>query len=586
MRKKIRGAFLGLPIHQKIILVYGLGILPILLILCVAVVLIMGRVIFNNVRLSVNNNSAVIVGQIEGKTDNIKSCANITLLYLNELTFLRSRSTEQLTPLARQNHIIKRMTYAVQVFKDVDGMIFVDRKQRVYGSRTELEELWERGDYGHLLTEMSKHGGEAVWFPMNRDHSLSSSPQGLTLTMGKNIVDISTGERLGVLFLTLEEESLNKLFADLRLSPNSHYLITTEDGVAVSSHDPGQLGQKYLVGVDSASQRHMKDYYTAGQYMYSYRLREIPYYLLFRAPLAELTQDIRMLVLIIVAIGLLCILIAVMLAVSLARRITRPIIRLARDMDKVSTGNLAIRCANDTQDETHLIADGFNHMLDTIEGLIKNVRLEQKQKQHYELALIQSQIKPHFLYNVLDTIYVLVHMNRNDEAKQTTKALADFYRVALSSGREIITMAEEIKCLEDYLKIQKIRYADDFDYEIILPAAIAPVPILKMLIQPIVENAIYHGLKEKQTKGFLRVEATLHNDVVEIKIHDNGVGIETARCAAILSGSGNSSFGLKNVNDRIRLYYGEYYGLRLESQIGEGCTVSACIPAAGHVSPN
>lgn len=578
--RRVSGFFKHLKIHKKIMLLYGICIAPVLLTLCIMDIWIMSRAIINNIRMSVENNMDVVINQIAVKTNSMKNCANITVMYFNELDFLRSESKENLSDLARHNQVLKKMNYASSVFKDVDAMLFVDQKNNIYGITPQIEEIWQEKDRNELLQIMQQHGGEAVWFPMNAGNSITESEGELTLTMGKNIVDISTGERLGVLFVALKESSLEELYSSLKLSEHSYYVLVSEDGVVVSSPDKEEVGESYTIKDMWSGNRKIEGYLEDRQYLYAHRLKTVPYYLLFHAPIMELTQDIRILVFWILIIGFLCAILAIIIAVILARRITRPIICLADTMDEVSGGDLTVRCENDTQDETRLIAEGFNHMLDTIEELVENVGEEQREKQKYELALIQSQIKPHFLYNTLDTIYVLAHLNRNEDAKQTAKALADFYRVALSSGKEIITIGEEIKCLEDYLKIQKIRYGEDFDYKFEIPEEMLQVNILKMTLQPLAENAIYHGLREKQDGGMLTIRGVVHSDFVEIAVEDNGVGMEEDILANILQEDSTAkSFGLRNVDRRIRLYYGDKYGLCIKSSKGMGTTVYIHIPA-------
>lgn len=576
--RKVSRFFKRLKIHKKIMLLYGICIAPVLIILCVMDIWIMSKAVVNNIRMSVENNTDVVVNQIAGKTNSMKDCANITLMYLNELDFLRSGSEEVLSDLTRHNQVLKKINFASQVFKDVDDILFVDQENNVYGVTPQIEEIWKEKNRDHLLQIMRQHGGEAVWFPMNAKNSITGDEGELTLTMGKNIVDISTGERLGVLFITLKESSLEELYSSLKLSEHSYYVLVSEDGAVVSSPDKQEIGKTYAIREEWKVNQKREGYLDSGQYLYAHRLKSVPYYLLFHAPLTELTKDIRVLVIWIAVIGFLCAVLAITLAVVLARRITKPIISLADMMDEVSAGDLTVRCENDTQDETRLIAEGFNRMLDTIGELVENVGKEQRERQKYELALIQSQIKPHFLYNTLDTIYVLAHLNRNEDAKRTAKALADFYRVALSSGKEIITIGEEMKCLEDYLKIQKIRYGEDFDYKFEIPEEMTKVFIPKMTIQPLAENAIYHGLREKQSGGILIIRGTVHNKFAEISVEDNGVGMEKETCENALLEGGAKSFGLKNVDRRIRLYYGKEYGLHIESKKNVGTTVYIRIP--------
>jgi two-component system sensor histidine kinase YesM len=211
--------------------------------------------------------------------------------------------------------------------------------------------------------------------------------------------------------------------------------------------------------------------------------------------MSELTAENQKITLLILAIGVICFIFAVFGAGGLSKLISNPIIHLSNSMKRFSEGNLNVVLEVNSKDEMGLLASGFNTMNRTSSSLLNNIKLEQKKKREYELALIQAQIKPHFLYNTLDVIYALSELGRVKDVQKTTKALADFYRVTLSKGRDIITIEEEMRNVRDYLSIQQIRYSDVFNYTMEVENAVLPHSILKLTLQPLVENAIYHGLK-------------------------------------------------------------------------------------------
>jgi two-component system sensor histidine kinase YesM len=173
-------------------------------------------------------------------------------------------------------------------------------------------------------------------------------------------------------------------------------------------------------------------------------------------------------------------------------------------------------------------------------------------------------------------------MNRVSEAKEATKALADFYRIALSSGREVITIGEELDNVKDYLAIQRIRYTDVFDFSIKMDEAILQNQILKLTIQPLVENAIYHGLKPKGINGRLHIMGSCSDNEILITVSDNGVGIDPVKSKELLntrkSDHANKSFGLINVHERIKLFFGNEYGISIHSIPGEGTTIEVRLP--------
>ncbi|CAK4869273.1 unnamed protein product [Aphanomyces euteiches] len=222
-------------------------------------------------------------------------------------------------------------------------------------------------------------------------------------------------------------------------------------------------------------------------------------------------------------------------------------------------------------------------MMAQVKRLLEKVGQEQKKKREYEFALIQSQIKPHFFYNTLDLIYVQCEAGKAKDAAETTMALADFYRVSLSKGKEIITLREELQNTQAYLFIQKTRYSDIIDFNIDVAEDMWEYPIMKLTLQPLVENSIYHGLRTKISGGG-KIEVNgykQHNDLILI-VADNGVGIPAEKLKELQEGNETSSavlsFGLKSVNERIKLYYGEEYGIKISSEINEGTVITIRIP--------
>lgn len=229
-------------------------------------------------------------------------------------------------------------------------------------------------------------------------------------------------------------------------------------------------------------------------------------------------------------------------------------------------------------DEIGHLGRRFNKMIEALKNLINLVNIEQQKKKEAELEILRAQIKPHFLYNTLDTIHWLIKENSNLEAGIVLKALTTLFRISLSKGKEQIEIKEELKHVESYITIQKVRYGEKFDYEINCSRDIRELKITKLILQPIVENALYHGIKEKRGKGFIKINIIKEDDVILLSVIDNGKGIsesETDRLNKVLSKDiekGNE-YGLVNVNEKIKLTYGNQYGVIIESKEGEGTKV-------------
>jgi two-component system sensor histidine kinase YesM len=236
----------------------------------------------------------------------------------------------------------------------------------------------------------------------------------------------------------------------------------------------------------------------------------------------------------------------------------------------------------------------FNIMIGRIRELLDSQVREHENLQKAELKALQAQINPHFLYNTLDAIVWMAETNKTDQVIEIVRTLSRFFRIALSKGKDWISLQEEIEHVRSYLHIQKIRYQDILEYEIDVDEGILDGTILKLTLQPLAENALYHGIKNKRNGGTIWVRARRkEQDQVLIEVQDNGVGFTPYKLARIqellddesyeISQEGEG-FGLANVNKRIKLYYGSQYGLSVESQYQRGTRVTVTIPLENSTS--
>lgn len=266
-----------------------------------------------------------------------------------------------------------------------------------------------------------------------------------------------------------------------------------------------------------------------------------------------------------------------------ARSVSRPIEELCKTTELVAKGDFDTRAAGVSGDEVSVLTKSFNSMVGQIGVLVDNIKEEQRNLKDTELKLLQAQINPHFLYNTLDTIIWLAEDNQTDQVVSMVTSLSEFFRTTLSEGRDFITIKEEEAHIRSYLQIQQFRYRDILDYVIEIPQELYGYTIMKLTIQPLVENALYHGIKNKRGKGVIRVSAKQRENKIEIVVEDNGIGMKPAQLKELrskLAGLKKSrgGFGLVNVQERIQLHYGEEYGLFFESTYEEGTKVTVRIP--------
>ena len=297
----------------------------------------------------------------------------------------------------------------------------------------------------------------------------------------------------------------------------------------------------------------------------------------------RLQATLNVVLVILLALLAVTVLFSVLAQRSLAQAIHTPIARLEKFAAALAGGDLQARAPETPVTELHELTQSLNSMAGRLQDLIDENRREQENLKKSELRALQAQINPHFLYNTLDAIVWLAEAGQSREVIHITRALSDFFRISLSQGKDWIPLSEEIKHLTGYLTIQKIRYRDILDYQIEIPEELGSCQVLKLLLQPLVENAIYHGVKHRRGRGLVRVTGRMEDSWLILEVADNGAGMTPERLTQVRDGlrsdGGESAgYGLFNVNKRIQLYYNQPQGIWIESQMGEGTTVTLKLP--------
>lgn len=272
-------------------------------------------------------------------------------------------------------------------------------------------------------------------------------------------------------------------------------------------------------------------------------------------------------------------------ALVVTRGILRPVQALQEATQKIGAGDFDTRARVDSGDEIESLAHSFNDMAEKMQALLRKTKEDEQRMRWLDLRLLQEQINPHFLYNTLDTIVWLIEGNQEDEAVEMVVALSDFFRLVLSKGRELISLREEKEHISSYLGIQAVRYRDILEYEISIDPSLYEYQILKLTLQPLVENALYHGIKYKRAKGMICITGHKEEDTLHLTVRDNGVGMDLADLEQLRRdierpcSETDKGFGLANVNERIHVHFGPEYGMKIWSEKGKGTTVELRIPA-------
>jgi two-component system sensor histidine kinase YesM len=273
-----------------------------------------------------------------------------------------------------------------------------------------------------------------------------------------------------------------------------------------------------------------------------------------------------------------------------------PIKKLHDVTTTITEQDLQALVTSDNVDEITELGMSFNIMIGRIRELLDSKIKEQENLKKAEFRTLQAQINPHFLYNTLDTIIWLAESKKTDQVVDIVRALSKFFRITLSKGKDWITIGEEIERTQSYLTIQKMRYRDILDYRIEVDEDILDGTILKLTLQPLVENALYHGIKNKRSGGTIIVRACrVNGDEVLLEVEDDGVGFTSYKLGQVQSKLNGDTgeirlqetgFGLENVNERIKLYYGKQYGVSIKSEYQVGTRVTLVIPWKQEVIEN
>ena len=273
-----------------------------------------------------------------------------------------------------------------------------------------------------------------------------------------------------------------------------------------------------------------------------------------------------------------------MINAFISDKISNPIKSLDGSVREIESGNLDVEIVPSGSYEVEHLGKSIKNMLGRIKVLMSDLVEEHNAKRKSEFDTLQSQINPHFLYNTLDIIVWMIENENSDKAVSIVTALAKFFRISLSKGKNIITVKDEVEHVRNYLMIQNMRFKNRFEYSIDVDEEVLSYSSLKLMLQPLVENAIYHGMEFMDGDGEIDVKVFKEDDSLYFTITDNGLGMSEDMVEALLSkdfvpSKKGSGIGVKNVNERIKLYFGSEYGLKVESEPDEGTKITIHLPA-------
>lgn len=400
------------------------------------------------------------------------------------------------------------------------------------------------------------------------------------VSIAKAVVDPKTSQHLGVILIDLKLDKFKEVIETITLGKNGFlYIMDANGGIVYAPVNPIVYRVKSEWFNHSANS--IVKIIQGSEFQIIYKDSAYTQWKTIGVfSLSETLKEVTILRHYSILIGLVTLILAVVAAFFFTASIAKPLSKLRSLMKKAEEGDLSVRFNSKYNDEIGQLGNSFNTMIKEISNLVDMVYTEQKRKREAELKTLQAQIKPHFLYNTLYTIQWMAGEHGAQEVVRIVGALANLFRIGLSKGKEMIPVHEELEHVRSYLMIQKARYEDKLRYEINYEEDILNYRVLKLILQPLVENAIYHGINAKRGGGTIKINARIDKEKLYFSVADDGIGMTAEKLAELRKsldnqhgGAARTGFGIFNVNERIRLSFGSEYGLLYTSVDQEGTKV-------------
>ncbi|GMA98456.1 sensor histidine kinase [Pelosinus sp. IPA-1] len=405
------------------------------------------------------------------------------------------------------------------------------------------------------------------------------------VSIAKAVMDPLTGRRLGVILIDLKLEKIKQVIEAITLGKNGFlYIMDANGGIVYAPINPivYRVKNEWLTDYNNSIVKTIQ----GSEFQIIYKDSTYTNWKTIGVfSLNETLQEVTNLRHYSIMIGIITLVLAVIAAFFFTASIAKPLSKLRMLMKRAEEGDLSVRFNSRYNDEIGQLGNSFNNMIKEISNLIDMVYVEQRRKREAELKTLQAQIKPHFLYNTLYTIQWMAQEHGAQDVVKILGALANLFRIGLSKGKEMIQVHEELEHVGSYLAIQKARYEDKLTYEIQYDEEIIHYRVLKLILQPLVENAIYHGINARRGGGKIIITGSVKEGKLYFSVVDNGIGITKEKLKEIreLLDSNHvepaaAGFGIFNVNERIRLSFGKEYGLIYTSVYEEGTKVEVWHP--------
>lgn len=474
-----------------------------------------------------------------------------------------------------KNMSLDRNIDNVRIYVD-DNRVSNIGKSHVMSESVLQEEDW----YEHIIAE----DGGVLWL-LTYDHQVENDRSEKLVSIARTIPSIKPqDDHLGIIIVDLSEQGLRQIVAETNSGFGEVYLIDLH-GFVISATQEEDIGNFIQRSKYIPFDNRFKD----GQYeaviddvksaVFHMRIPNVDWQLISVMPIAAIRQDANTILRFMIIILVFVIAIAIMISLRLSENITFRLKNLSEKMDLVKEGDWDVTIDVQSNDEIGDLQHSFNYMTESMQALIEEKYQAEIDIRKAELRALQAQINPHFLYNILDTINWMAMRHGAEDINYIVAKLAKFFRLSLSSGKEMVKIEDELEHIKLYVDIQNIRFDDNISLSIDVDSVLMDYYTINLILQPLVENAILHGINEKPDKtGHISIVGYHDIESVVILVTDDGVGMSEEKIDEILSGKISGSYGVRNVNERLSLKFGSHYGLSYESKTGKGTKAIVRIP--------
>jgi two-component system, sensor histidine kinase YesM len=457
--------------------------------------------------------------------------------------------------------------------------------------------------FDNYLNELQNGKGKPVWTSINSENqehlvNFATTAEQLSksngILVGRSIRSLTNGDIIGSLMIRINERYFANIYRNIDLGKGADIFVINKDGMVISSRNEDiPVGKQYKDGmlIENIIKNH-----NDGSRVFNFRINNNKYLIAFTPiektewfvvstiPFSYLNSESARAGINIFFLALACSLLAIILSYFLSKSISLPLKKLVLSMNEAKGGNLSVNIKDDSKDEIGEVARNFNVMVNEIKNLMDNVKNKEIQKRDAELKALQAQINPHFLSNTLNTVKWLASIQKADNIENLITSLIQLLHANVGKGEVLVSVREELEYIKNYINIQEYRYFNKFVVNYDIEDKILDYKMPRFTLQPVVENALIHGIEPMEGQGVIVIKGFEYEGLVKVTITDNGLGIPEDKLINILNCDENnnkyrfSGIGINNVNERIKMYFGEQYGLNIHSVQNLYTTVEISIP--------